>query len=391
MKTKLVIFGITGDLSRHKLLPALEQVISTGDFDDLSIIGVSRHAVDLGELLGGTDGLKERTSVYQMDLTKAEDYKDLKDYLALASDEHALIYLAVPPGAAAQIVDLLAGAGLNTPNIKLLFEKPFGFDLTTAQDLIDHIAVNYSEDQVYRIDHYMAKEVAFEVIRLRISAKKDRHNWNNQSIESVDIVALEMLDIEQRVTFYEHTGALRDVVQGHLLQLLSLVLMDIPDDFAMENLPTYRLAALEQLEPVDPTKVIRAQYEGYQTEVKNPGSTTETFVSLQLESSDKNWQGVPLNLTTGKALNKKQTSITIHFKDGATDIFEENVMPTEQLPGAYERVLIDAINGRKSIFTTSPEILRAWEILAPLQKQWAMSKDALTTYKKGSELKDIIA
>jgi glucose-6-phosphate 1-dehydrogenase len=391
MKTKLVIFGITGDLSRHKLLPALEQVISTGDFDDLSIIGVSRHEVDLTELLGDMDDLRRHTNIFEMDLTKVEDYEGLKDYLALSSSEQVLMYLAVPPGAAAQIVDLLAEAGLNTPNIKLLFEKPFGFNLTTAQDLIDHIAASYAEEQVYRIDHYMAKEVAAEVIQLRIDAKEERHSWNKQSIESIDIVALEALDVQHRANFYEQTGALRDVVQGHLLQLLSLVLMDIPDDFVMANLPIYRLAALQHIEPVDPAKTIRAQYEGYQAEVENPGSTTETFVSVQLESGDENWHGVPIRLTTGKALSEKKTAITINFKDGAEAVFEEDVMPTNELPGAYERVLIDAINGRKSIFTTSPEILRAWEILAPLQKEWSMSKDTLTTYKKGSELKDIIA
>ena len=391
MKTKLVIFGITGDLSTHKLLPALEHIISTGDFNDLSVVGVSRRQVELGELLKDFASLQERTSIFVMDLADTESYVRLKDSLALQEDEQALMYLAVPPGAAAQIIDLIANAGLDIPNIKLLFEKPFGFDHATAEDLIGRIAQNYSEDQVYRIDHYMAKEVAAEVIRLRTGAEKEHHSWNNQSIKSVDIVALETLGVERRANFYEQTGALRDVVQGHLLQLLSLVLMDIPDNFVMEDLPTYRLAALEHIKPVDPLKAVRAQYEDYQTEVNNIGSTTETFVSLLLESRDQNWQGVPLHLTTGKALSEKQTSITIHYKDGTEDVFQEDTMPTKRLPGAYERVLIDAIDGRKSIFTTSAEILRAWEILAPVQEHWGMNMDDLAIYEKGSDLKDVIA
>ena len=391
MKTKLVIFGITGDLSKSKLLPALEQVIGTGDFDDVSIIGVSRREVELAELLDGLTGLQGCTSIYAMDLAQQADYVGLKRYLALTSNEQALVYLAVPPSAAAQIVDFLADAKLNTPNIKLLFEKPFGFDRSSAQDLIDRIARNFNEDQIYRIDHYMAKEVAAEIIRLRTSAEEHQHTWDNQSIAAVNIVASETLGVGHRATFYEQTGALRDVIQGHLLQLLSLVLMDIPDQYVMERLPDYRLAALEQLEPADPRNATRAQYNGYQDEVNNPGSTTETFVSLLLESSDPKWQNVPLRLTTGKRLSDKQTAITINYKDGSNDVFEEETMSTKRLPGAYERVLIDAIDGRKSIFTTSPEIIRAWEIIAPIQEQWSMETGNLPTYAQGVTPESLIA
>lgn len=391
MKTKLVIFGITGDLSTRKLLPALEQIIGTGDFDDLSIVGVSRHDVNLGELLDGLTLLQDRTSMFAMDLADESAYGRLKDYLALAPDEQALIYLSVPPSAAAQIVDLLSQANLNTPNIKLLFEKPFGFDLSSAQDLIRRIAQSYDETQVYRIDHYMAKEVAAEVIRFRTNAELERHPWNNESIESVDIVASETLGVGHRAGFYEQTGALRDVLQGHLLQLLSLVLMDVSDNYVTEDLPMYRLSALENLDPVDPASAKRAQYDGYQEEVGNIGSTTETFVSLMLTSHDPVWQGVSFRLTTGKELSEKKTAITIGFNDGTSDVFQEDANSIEQVPGAYGRVLMDAINGRKSIFTTSPEIIRAWEILASLQKNWQMNTDGLVIYEKGSKLEDLIA
>lgn len=391
MKTKLVIFGITGDLSTRKLLPALEQIISTGDFDDLSIVGVSRRQVAINELLTEQVLLQNRTSIYEMDLAKASDYEGLKNYLALEPAEQALMYLAVPPSAAAQIIDLLARAHLNTPNIKLLFEKPFGFDLASAEDLIHRIAQNYDEAQVYRIDHYMAKDVAAEIIKLRTHAELERHPWNNTSVASIDIVASETLDVGHRAEFYEQTGALRDVLQGHLLQLLSLVLMPVPDAYVAEDLPAYRLSALEDIDPVDPKKATRAQYDGYQQQVNNIGSTTETFVSIILTSHNRDWSDVAIRLTTGKNLSEKKTAITIGYTDGTADIFQENTVSTNDQPSAYGRVLIDAINGHKSIFTTTPEIIRAWEIVAPLQQNWQMDNNNLKIYKQGSKLEDLIA
>jgi glucose-6-phosphate 1-dehydrogenase len=382
MKTKLVIFGITGDLSTRKLLPALEQIIGTGDFNDLMVVGISRRKIDTTDLLGTLPKLQERTSIFTMDLAEPTDYEELKGYLSLNSDEQALIYLAVPPAATLQIINFLAGAGLNTPNIKLLFEKPFGFDLVSAQELISRTKEHFTEDQIYRIDHYMAKEVAMEVIKLRTNAES-RHSWDKLPITAVTIQASETIGVENRASFYEQTGALRDVVQGHLLQLLSLVLMDIPADFTLDKLPTYRLAALKDILPADPTYARRAQYDGYQEEVKNIGSMVETFVDLTLRSTDKKWQNVPLRLITGKQLNKKVTSISIEFEDSIVDTFEEHAMAGAKLPNAYERVLTDAIAGRKSIFTTSPEILRAWEILQPIQDQWMM-EDFIQTYPQGS-------
>ncbi len=390
MKTKLVIFGITGDLSTRKLLPALEQIVESGNFDDLSIIGISRRQIDTSELLKSLPRVYERTSIFTMDLAEPTGYEGLKEYLALHPDEQALIYLAVPPAATVQIVEFLADAGLNTPNIKLLFEKPFGFDLDSAEELINRTMDHFDETQIYRIDHYMAKEVAMDIIKLRTSATSHHHTWNNQSIDSVTILAAETLGVGQRAGFYEQTGALRDVVQGHLLQLLSLVLMDIPADFEMNDLPNYRLAALNEIDQANPAKTKRAQYEGYQTEVGNIGSTTETFVDLVLTSDGEKWQGVPLRLITGKELNKKATSVTVSYKDGTIDTFEEQSTSETKLPDAYERVLVDAIHGQKSIFTTSPEILRAWEILQPVQQQWMMD-NTMTIYPRGADPITLVA
>jgi glucose-6-phosphate 1-dehydrogenase len=391
MKTKLVIFGITGDLSRRKLLPALEHIIAKDD--EISIIGVSRREVDVPELLTGSignDSFANKVSVFTMDLATPSDYVGLKDFVDLQDDEQALIYLSVPPSAAADIVDFLGQAGLNSPNVKLLFEKPFGFDLTSAQEYIQRTSRYFEEAQIYRIDHYAAKEIAQEIVRLRSDPTRI---WNAESVTSIDVVAAEAIGIEDRATFYEETGALRDFIQGHLLQLLALILMPIPDDFNAANVSTYQTQALDAVDPANPLETIRAQYEGYQDEVQNPGSLTETFVSMVLHSNDENWKGVQLRLTTGKNLDKKESSITVKFKDGSETVLEEGKVPIGDVTfsDAYERVLVQAIDGNKSIFTTSPELLRAWEIVKPVQESWEMDNSPLKLYTPGSTVEQVIA
>ena len=395
MKTKLVIFGITGDLSRRKLLPALKEIVQSGEFKDLSIVGVSRRDVNVAELVEtatNSEVLTDLTTIFTMDLARAADYVRLKDHLDIQADEQVLIYLSVPPSAAANIVDFLGEAGLNTPHVKLLFEKPFGFDLASAQDFIERTGRYFEEAQIYRIDHYMAKEVAAEVIRLRSNAETSEHKWGNKSVASVEIIASEAIGIEDRATFYEETGALRDFIQGHLMQLLSLVLMDLKGPFTIIDIASRRFKALEQLNVANPADALRAQYEGYQEEVKNPGSQTETFASVELSSDDARWLGVPLRLTTGKNLDQKRSAIIVRYHDGMEDVFEEGkVMSSDaKLPDAYERVLVEAIRGRKYIFTTSPEIIRAWEIVTPIQKAWSMDDTPLQLYAPGTAAEKLL-
>lgn len=388
MKTKLIIFGMTGDLSQRKLLPALRDIVGTGEYEELSIIGVSRRDVTVEEILGEAKELSDRTSVFKMDLAEAGDYRRLSDSIDLTENEQALFYLSVPPSAAADIVDFLGQAGLNTPNVKILFEKPFGFDLDTATEFLERTGRYFKEEQLYRIDHYMAKEVTQHILKLRSNAESHHHDWGFLTVKSIDIVASEKIGVEGRGLFYEQTGALRDFIQGHLLQLLSLVLMGMGD----EPLAERRLKALEQLEPADPAAAYRAQYEGYQEEVENPGSLTETFASLELRSSHQRWHDVPIRLITGKNLNEKRSYIEVTYKDGTSDVFEEGKITVEgRLKDAYERVLVDAIAGRKDIFTTGPEVLRAWEIVAPVQEAWSMDNSPLPLYKPGVSFEDILS
>jgi len=416
MKTKLLIFGITGDLAKRKLLPALGQIIQTGEFNDLEIIGVSRQNVSVDSLVGGGE-LAKRTSVFTMNLAAAADYERLRDYVALLPNEQLLAYFSVPPSAATQIVDFMGEAGINTPNVKLLFEKPFGIDYISAQEVIARTARYYNEEQIYRIDHYLAKEMAQNIVAFRGGNALLSTVWNRDSIDKIEIIASEKIGIEGRANFYEQTGALRDVVQGHLMQLLALTLMDIPDNLDWNELPILRLRALQALEPVDPGQAIRAQYSTYQAEVENPGSLTETFVYLRLQSNAPQWQDVPITLVTGKALSAKTTEIRLHFRrkhEAQSNVLTLHIQPNEGveielftkkpgydrqfvpqklafsypedtvLPDAYEQVLVDAIRSQKSLFTSSEEVLASWKILQPVQDAWTMDSAPLSRYEKGS-------
>ena len=394
MKTLLVIFGITGDLSGRKLLPALSHIINDNPGRDLSILGVSRREADVKQLVldsTGNQSVADCTELYTMDLAEAGDYAGLKDAVEAYGADQTLMYLSVPPGAAAQIVDLLGAAGINSSDIHLLFEKPFGYDLDSAKDFLQRTARYYTEEQIFRIDHYMAKEVSAEVISLRRDAENHHHSWGNASIKAVEIVASESIGIEGRANFYEQTGALRDFIQGHLMQLLSLVVMKVPAEFTNDQIPAMRLAALNSINVATAEDSIRAQYEGYQEEAQNPGSQTETFASIQLSSNDENWQGVPLRLTSGKALNEKRSYIEVHYKDGTSDVFEEGNAPSDNRKlDAYERVLLEAIAGKKAIFTGGEEVIRSWEILNYVQQAWGMNDPALKYYKQGATADSII-
>lgn len=420
MKTKLLIFGITGDLSTRKLLPALNAIIKTGEFDDLDIIGVSRRKVDVVSL--GAGALADRMSIFSMNVARNEDYEKLKSFIALDTKEQLLVYLSVPPSAATQIVDFLGETGLNAPNVKILFEKPFGVDYVSATEVIERTSRYYSEDQIYRIDHYLAKEMAQNIVAFRGGNALFTHIWNNTSIERIEIIATETIGIEGRANFYEQTGAMRDVLQGHLMQLLALTLMDIPAELDWEVVPRLRAKALDSVQPVSPEKVLRAQYDTYQNEAGNIGSLTETFVSVELASNDPKWEGVPIVLTTGKAMNEKTTEVRIHFRkshDAQSNCLTLHIQPNEGveielftkkpgydrtfqphklgfsypedtiLPDAYEQVIVDAIRSRKSLFTTSDEVLRSWQVLQPILDHWDMNDIPLKIYPSGSSTHDI--
>jgi glucose-6-phosphate 1-dehydrogenase len=426
MKTKLLIFGITGDLSTRKLLPALEQIINTGNFNELSVIGVSRREVDTKELFGRCANkgfLDDKLSIFTMDLDAADDYKRLKEFINLGEDEQLLAYMSVPPLATTRIVDLMGSVGMNGENVKVLFEKPFGVDLESAENLMHETSKNFQEEQIYRIDHYMAKEMAQNIVAFRGRNALFNDVWNNKFIDSITITAVQQIGIEGRANFYEQTGALRDIVQGHLMQLLVLTLMDVPPHFEWDRMPELRLEALKSLRPIDPRRVIRAQYASYKQEVNNHNSNVETFVALELQSNQSKWLGVPMKLITGKSIDRTFTEISVHLKSNNGDegnCLKFRIQPNEgidmelfvkkpgysrdfesrhlnfdysnsKIPDAYEQVIVDAISSHKSLFTTSDEVLRSWEILRPVQESWKDDLSSISIYKNGSTIDSVLA
>lgn len=437
--TIIVIIGISGDLSRRKLLPALSQIAAAGELPaKYRIVGVTRQAnlavTDLLTKTKNPEQIKDNFELWEMGLTEVSDYTKLGEHLLEIEKEFGepaqrLYYLSVPPQISRPIIECLGLSGLaKIPDTKLLLEKPFGVDLASAQELVEHINLYFDEQQVYRIDHYLAKETAQNIIVFRQDNSLFKRTWNKDYIERIEVIATEKIGVEGRAVFYEQTGALRDLVQSHLLQLAALTLMDIPADRQFADIPSRRLAALEQLHlPKDEPladNVKRGQYQEYRTEVSNTGSTVETFVSLNLISDDPRWAGVPIILTTGKSLKEKFTGIRILYKKDESHEANELVLrlqPDEgvelclwtkrpgydyqvhkhslkfnfqefypSLPEAYEQVLFNAINSDHSLFTMSEEVLETWKIIDEIQKDWMMSADDLITYPTGSTTQEVL-
>lgn len=438
--TIIVIFGVTGDLSHRYLLPALYQISEAKQMpQNYKIIGVTRQDITTEDFIKNSppgspakkalDALKDNFQLLTMDLTNLQDYEKLKDHLDkqcsnLGKETQIIFHFAVPPRSSLEIIRVLGEAGLNTPNIKLLLEKPFGVDLQSAKEVIHQTAKYFEEPQIYRIDHYLAKEMAQNITVFLGSNALFRNVWDNRFIEKIDIIATENIGIEGRVSFYESTGALRDVVQSHLLQLTALALLEpCSNTFNLSEIADRRLQALQNIELPDLERVVRAQYEGYRAETGKPRSPVETFVSLALTSRDPRWKGVPLNLVTGKNMDKKLTEIRIHFKktqESQTNMLRLRIQPNEgiefdlwvkepgydrrlqklplsfayeqhfdKLPEAYEQVLVDAMRGAKNIFAGDEEVLTTWKILQPILEHWQSQTKDLLIYKPGSSTEEV--
>ena len=434
--TILVIFGISGDLAKRYLLPAIGAIADANMIpSQFHIVGLTRQKdikkESLFEKVSNIEYLSNHMSLEKMDVNNMDDYKKLAESLkerAKSFNEPVqfLFYLSVPPQVSKSIIEFLGESGLSKMGeVKLLLEKPFGIDLENAVELSNHIDKYFTPTQVYRVDHYLAKETAQNIIIFRGGNSLFKKTWNKDFIESIEIVASEEIGIEGRANFYEQTGALRDIVQSHLLQLLSLIIMELPESDDLDKVPSLRLEALKHLSLKDlHENTKRGQYEGYTSEANNPQSQIETFVSLKLESSDSKWEGVPMILTTGKALKNKMTLVKILYKKDkeheSNELFlqlqpEEGIQFNiwtkrpgyehylsphnlgfkykeyyDKLPEAYEQVLFNAINSDHSLFTTSDEIKEAWRILDELQKEWLKNKDDLIIYKKGTTVNEIL-
>lgn len=452
--TILVIFGITGDLAHRKLLPALYYLAANNLLPLQSkIVGITRHGASVDELLdsirttitesGDTpkedviDELRKRMAIVTMGLVEPEGYISLKERLNEIENEvgtcmSRLYYLAIPSQAYEPVIEQLGENGLNeacqhnVDNARLLIEKPFGYDLASAEDLIHKLNEHFTEKQIYRIDHYLAKETAQNILAFRFGNPIFKRIWDHQSISGVIVSATENIGIEGRTVFYEQTGALRDFVQSHLLQLLSLVAMEEPAKMNEQEIHEKKLALLQAVEPIAPnmvaTDTVRGQYETYKQAVNNQDSFVETYAALRLNIRNDRWHGVPILLRVGKALKERRSEIVIFFSD-TSPLTEDNVLtiqiqPQEGVvlrllakrpgfddeltpvdmdfdysrsfagtnghPDAYERVLVDAIRAEKTLFATSDEVLASWRIIENVIHEWAKNGNDLQPYQDGS-------
>jgi glucose-6-phosphate 1-dehydrogenase len=458
--TIFIICGVTGDLAQRKLLPALLSLYTKKLLPKkFKIVGFSRREF--------TDPdfrlfLKEEMHIKQ-DVYRPEDihrflnnvvyqqgqfdsqvaYENLSKRLAQIDDlefkqcSNKLFHLSVAPSFYETILGQLSKSGLTIPcggNLgwtRILVEKPFGNDTETAKKLDALLGSLFNEEQIFRIDHYFAKEALQNILAFRFSNSIFEPLWNGEYIECVHIELLEKIGIEGRGTFYDSVGALKDVGQNHILAMLALLAMNKPASLDAHNIRKERANVLKNIRPITyrniRESVVRAQYVGYTQE---PGvsasSTTETYFQLQTFVDTKVWKNVPFYLESGKGLSENKTEISIYFKDktkqNKTNVLSFRIQPDEaikirfwvkkpgfgmqtepktlsfhyhdfhtpqSIPDAYERVLYDAILGDQTLFTSTDEIKHAWKFISPIIDSWKSLP--LEKYQKGSKRPDLNA
>ena len=466
--TTVVIFGASGDLTRRKLLPALHHLARGQRLPArFSVIGVARSAQDdeafRGQFFESISGVTRDAARDEVAASLARRMRyipgELDDpalYQRLAerireegADEGVLFYLAIPPSVYGSVVAQLGRAGLAAQPEngwrRVIVEKPFGTDLSSARELNRAIHEHFDESQVFRIDHYLGKETVQNLLVFRFANGMFEPIWNRRYIDHVQITAAETVGVERRASYYEGAGALRDMVQNHLMQLLTLVAMEPPIAFTADSVRDRKMDALLSVQPLtvtgdDDSDVVRAQYcagwvagktvPGYREE---PGvdraSTTETYVALRCQLDTWRWAGVPFYIRTGKRLPKRTTEIAIQFRRPPLQIFRRtsptsvapnllivNVQPDEgislrfeaKLPGsrmqiapvmmnfrygtafggivpeAYETLLLDAMLGDSTLFARHDFVEAAWALVTPVHEVWrAAAAASIPGYEAG--------
>ncbi len=470
----LVIFGASGDLTRRKLMPALYALYAHGLLpQQFAIVGFSRRDWDddtfratMRDAVAAFGRIPLETARWDafaahLFYLKAQGYDNLDDYHRLherltAFDESAhtagnrLFYAATPPQAFVPIVESLGAVGLNHPPhesawVRIVIEKPFGTDLTSARALNTRIQHVFDESQIYRIDHYLGKEAVQNLLAFRFANSLFEPIWNRNHIEQVQITVAESIGVEGRAGYYDRVGALRDMVQNHLMQLVTLIAMEPPASFDAEAVRNEKVKVLRAVRPFDDetirTRIVRGQYgpgvvnerpvRGYREEEGvAPNSTTETYVALQLEIDNWRWAGIPFYLRTGKRLPRKVSEIAVIFRRPPLLLFddqrrrkmEQNVLylqiqPHEGLslsvnikipgatmrlesvmmdfcyhgsfefaiPEAYERLLLDAWLGDATLFIRADETEASWALFTPVLDAWQrLPPPAFPNYAAGT-------
>ena len=467
----IVIFGATGDLTHRKLVPALYNLAAEGELPPaVAVVGFARRPKtddqfrkEMEEATRQFSRQNVRDEIWstfaqslfyhQSDFSEEEGYKTLAARLDQLDTERGtrgnrLFYLAVAPEQFEPILQHLKAIGLNKARegswARVIVEKPFGTDLGSARELNRIVRNSFSEDQTYRIDHFLGKETAQNILVLRFANAIFEPLWNNRYIDHIQITAAETLGVEGRGGYYETAGALRDMVQNHLLQLLCLIAMEAPTDLSANAIRDEKVKVIRSLRRMTGTDIaqnaVRGQYaagsiagqsvQAYREEERvDPKSTTETFVALRLHIDNWRFANMPVYLRVGKRLPKSGTEISVHFKKAPSVLFnkesfalDQNVLvvriqPDEGIslrmqakvpgtslriepvkmdfhygtsfgkpsPEAYERLLLDAMSGDATLFARSDEVEEAWAFIDPIEEAWH-SKDApaLEFYPAGS-------
>jgi len=464
MSFDLVLFGGTGDLTWRKLMPALFQAFRHGklppggrilavarddrsDSDYRAFIRDRFFEVDSSKRPSDTEFAQfaELLHYRRMDLSKPDDYLGLKEWIDERNADTAVLYLATAPHLFTVICEQLGAAGLNGPHIRVVLEKPLGNDLASAQEINRVVRAVFDEKQAFRIDHYLGKPSVQNLMALRFGNALFEPLWRRESIANIQITLAESIGVGTRGDFYDRTGTLRDMVQNHALQLLTMIAMEPPSTNDADASRDEKLKVLRSLKPFTPESVardvVRGQYRagsiggqqvpGYLEEQKVPaGSHTETFVALRTEVQNWRWAGVPFYIRTGKRLAAPHAQIVVNFRpvphpifsgpnranqliiklqpeDGlelqlqaakgglatggmneslspvSLDLDFEKAFPSERV-GAYERLLLDAIAGRLNLFVRSDEQEQAWRWVGPILDAWASDSEGPRQYAAGS-------
>jgi glucose-6-phosphate 1-dehydrogenase len=430
----LVVFGASGDLTRRKILPSLGRLASR-ERQSIRVIGAGRTHKSTPDLRG----LVEEASQNERLNTSAEwvqlDYSDPTTFNRLkkqvAGSPCVIFYLATPPETFSDILSALALAGLATKTDatrRIVVEKPLGHNLASARKINAQLAEAFYEKQIFRIDHYLAKDTVQNVLALRFSNSLFEPVWNRNLIETILITVAEEKGIGKRAGYYDRTGAVRDIIQNHVLQLLALVTMEPPTTFDADYVRRAKRAALRAMSPLDPGLAVRGQYEGYlDEEGVAPDSRRETHAAMRVSIDNWRWDGVPIFVRTGKALRRRATEVVIKLRDapmlriagrrqrGIPTLIVIRIQPDEgisirigakrpgtrfemvpagmrldyahltkaALPDAYENVLSEVLAGGHSAFPGAEEIELAWEIVDPLIGAWE-SEGHPESYPRGS-------
>ncbi len=435
----LVIFGGTGDLARRKILPGLFRRFGSGQMPaDARIIGAARGEMTAdGYRAWVREALGQFVAPEACDSATVAAFLDTLDYQTvdaagdagwadlrarLRDEAVRAFYFSVKPALFGEIAARLNAHGLATPDSRIVVEKPFGHDLASARALNGALAAQFDEQQIYRIDHYLGKETVQNLMAVRIGNILFEPLWNRQYIDHVQITVAETVGVGGRGTYYDHSGAMRDMVQNHIMQLICLTAMEPPSRFDPDAVRDEKLKVIRALDPVHPDNIVRGQYQpgpdtpGYLDDVENPDSGTESFVAMQLSISNWRWTGTPFFIRTGKRMKARLSEIVVQFRPTPHSIFDADaggrpnqlsirLQPNEGMdlrvtikepgPGgmrlidapldmtfaealgghdasadAYERLIMDVIRGNQTLFMRGDEVEAAWAWTDPILAEW---------------------